>query len=676
VPLASAQASSDAETPVAFDGAPLRYSVNAMGDTTDGPLPARERRRLDSWKEIAAYLGRGIRTVQRWEREEGLPVHRLAHADRGSVFADSTELTEWWKSREIAPPVKPSPAVDAAPERRLQRVTSTTAATFWPSLSSDGRMVVYVSDAGQDGATPQVWLQQVGGAAVQLTKGMRECAEPAFAHDDTRVIFSAAADSTRHVYEVPTLGGPPRLLKRMARGARFAPDGSGLVYLAIDSHDAVRIVSAAGEERVVATGLLDAAFATWSDDCRHLLVVGHPTPSADHDCWIVPASGGAPLDTGVLRRARQQGSVVISMAVAWTGDSIFFTAAGRQGVHVWRQRVTPTTFEATGLPELMTPGADSAFFPTVARQRLGFVAVHTDTNMWSCGIDAQTGITLGQPRRLTRGGGIVSNFSVARDGTTLAYFAAGSSGAELRVRDLQRGTDAAIAGEPGVNRGFPVISLDGDRLAFGALIAGPPVRRPVFVANIADGASRLIFEDCGGRPRLWLDDELLLAETFGAGLNSFIVLDTRTATQRPLLNSRERRLSNPRLSPDARWLAFDATPPGGSPSVLLARLDGDHAADEAAWIGVETDASHPFWARDGRLLYYLPTTPTVDIRNRVAARTFDPADGSVGTQPIEVLALSEMIVPAMISTAAPIVAGGQIVFLLGNYRGDIWIMDI
>ena len=62
-------------------------------------------------------------------------------------------------------------------------------------------MVVYVSDAGQDGATPQVWLQQVGGAAVQLTTGMRECAEPAFSADDTRVIFSAAADSTRHVYE-------------------------------------------------------------------------------------------------------------------------------------------------------------------------------------------------------------------------------------------------------------------------------------------------------------------------------------------------------------------------------------------------------------------------------------------------------------------------------------------
>jgi hypothetical protein len=427
---------------------------------------------------------------------------------------------------------------------------------------------------------------------------------------------------------------------------------------------------------VVATGLLDVSFATWSDDSRHLLIVGHPNPSVDRDCWIVPVHGGAPVDTGVLRRARQQGSIIVSMAVAWTGDSIFFTAAGRHGVHVWRQRVSPTTFEASGFPELMTPGADSAFFPTVARHRLGFVGVHTDTNMWSVGIDADTGVARGQPRRLTRGGGIVSNFSVSRDGNTLAYFAAGSTGVELRVRDLQGGIDAVLEGDAAVNRGFPVISLDGKRLAFGALVAGPPVRRPVFVANLSDGTSRLIFEDCGGRPRLWLDDELLLAETFEAGLNSFIVLDTREATQHPLLSSRERRLSNPRLSPDVHWLAFDATSPGGFPSVLLARLEDGHAADETAWIHVDTKASHPFWSRSGSLLYYLPATPTVDIRNRVVARSFDPRDGSVGTQPIEALALSEMIVPVMISSAAPIVAGDQMVFLLGNYRGDIWIMDI
>src|SRR3954467_12673644 len=96
--------------------------------------------RLDSWKEIAAYLGRGIRTVQRWEREEGLPVHRLAHEKRGSIYARREELAAWWESRRLTLAVPPTPdAVDAPAAPRLERVTWTTALTSWPALSSDAR---------------------------------------------------------------------------------------------------------------------------------------------------------------------------------------------------------------------------------------------------------------------------------------------------------------------------------------------------------------------------------------------------------------------------------------------------------------------------------------------------------------------------------------------------------
>jgi len=55
--------------------------------------------RLDSWKEIENYLNRGARTVQRWEREAGLPVHRLQHEKLGSVYAWRGELDAWWKGR-------------------------------------------------------------------------------------------------------------------------------------------------------------------------------------------------------------------------------------------------------------------------------------------------------------------------------------------------------------------------------------------------------------------------------------------------------------------------------------------------------------------------------------------------------------------------------------------------
>jgi hypothetical protein len=50
---------------------------------------------LDSWKEIAAYLDRSVRACQKWERELGLPVHRLGGAPRGHVFAYKDELDHW-----------------------------------------------------------------------------------------------------------------------------------------------------------------------------------------------------------------------------------------------------------------------------------------------------------------------------------------------------------------------------------------------------------------------------------------------------------------------------------------------------------------------------------------------------------------------------------------------------
>ena len=55
--------------------------------------------RLDSWKEIAAYLGRDVTTVQRWEKREEMPVHRHVHAKRGSVYALAPELDAWMKTR-------------------------------------------------------------------------------------------------------------------------------------------------------------------------------------------------------------------------------------------------------------------------------------------------------------------------------------------------------------------------------------------------------------------------------------------------------------------------------------------------------------------------------------------------------------------------------------------------
>jgi len=81
--------------------------------------------RLDSWKEIAAYLKRGVRTVQRWERLAGLPVRRIP-STRGAVYAFSADLDQWWRiqsaNRAAAiPEPQDSPASMPGPARAAAR---------------------------------------------------------------------------------------------------------------------------------------------------------------------------------------------------------------------------------------------------------------------------------------------------------------------------------------------------------------------------------------------------------------------------------------------------------------------------------------------------------------------------------------------------------------------------
>jgi len=56
---------------------------------------SRNRRVLGSWKEIATYLGKGVRTVQRWENDLGMPVRRPNGAAKGVVYASPEELDRW-----------------------------------------------------------------------------------------------------------------------------------------------------------------------------------------------------------------------------------------------------------------------------------------------------------------------------------------------------------------------------------------------------------------------------------------------------------------------------------------------------------------------------------------------------------------------------------------------------
>jgi hypothetical protein len=111
--------------------------------------------------------------------------------------------------------------------------------------------------------------------------------------------------------------------------------------------------------------------------------------------------------------------------------------------------------------------------------------------------------------------------------------------------------------------------------------------------------------------------------------------------------------------------------------VLVAPLGEHSMIPESAWVMVERSASHPFWSADGRLLYYLPTGAHAPVRSVVVrARYFDRASGLPGGEPIAVYASIEMMMPAFLSGTAPIATSGRIIFVLGDFRGDVWMMEL
>ena len=96
-----------------------------------------ETGRLDSWKEIAGYLRRSLRTAQRWERDAALPVRRVS-SDRGAVYAFRSDIDAWWKRRGFA---EPRPATGS---------TDPTTAPADAGAASPGR--------GRDGTRVQPFL--------------------------------------------------------------------------------------------------------------------------------------------------------------------------------------------------------------------------------------------------------------------------------------------------------------------------------------------------------------------------------------------------------------------------------------------------------------------------------------------------------------------------------------
>lgn len=589
-------------------GSPSPDSSSAVGRSPDD--------RLDSWKEIAAYLRRDVTTVQRWEKREGMPVHRHLHDKTGSVYAFKTDLDAWARTRSQALVAEPDvesvtntstqpPPIPALRRRRWGAWVATAAgailttltiwqlqkpdalpenpltdASFLPltdfdgteqaaAVSRDGRFVAFLSD--RDGQM-DVWVTQPGvGQFYNLTRGsVRDLVNPSvrtlgFSPDGTLVTFWArqpdgSNQTAISVWAVPVLGGQPRPYLEGAAEFDWSSDGARLVYHTPGPGDPmyVRDSGHPSETRQIfaAPPGLHSHFLVWSPDQAFIYFVQGSLPDR-LDIWRIRPTGGTP------ERITNHNSFV-SHPVFVSSRTLLYLASNQDGSGPWihsldvERRVPRRAIFGIDKYTSLSASADG--------RRLVATLANPKGTLWRLPITGAR-VEMSAARRipLTTGNGSSPRLGAGY----LLYVSSKGTGDSIWKLQGDMSSEVWSASDARIIGG-PAIAQDGRRIAFSTRQNGQTL---LYAVN-ADGTdARIVTKsfELQGAPA-WTPDghAITVAATIEGTPRLFNVpLDGRSPT--PLVQEYS---VDPVWSPDGELVAFSGPDIGTTFEVKAVKADG------------------------------------------------------------------------------------------------------
>jgi Tol biopolymer transport system component len=587
------------------------------------PEPNAEER-LGSWKAIAAYLKRDVTTVQRWERREGMPIHRHLHDKRGSVYAFRSELDAWLRNRrprlENEAPARvqrrwlaplavllllclalvlwrlwsaPTETANPLAEARISVLTDFEGLEQGAAISRDGRFVSFISDRA---GAMDVWLTQVGtGEFLNLTRGAApellnpEVRSVTFTPDGSLVTFWTRDSSDAvNIWAAPVGGGALRTHLARAVELDWSRDGRRLVFHTAAAGDPMFVVAdGAATPREIHAGRrgVHNHFPIWSPDARYIYFV-RGVPPDEMDLWRMTSDGAA------LERLTHHNSRVLYPTFL-DERTLLYLATQDDGSGPWLY-----AFDVgRGAARRISFGVEqyTSLAASADGRRLVAAIEHARTSLWRVPIKDEIAAD-SDAVRITET--TVGAFSPRAGPGFLVYVAANTSGHSLWK--LEGGEATQLWSGAGMRVvGGAALAPDGKRIAFCAEGEGGA---RLYVADVDRGAARLVNDalDVRGSPA-WSRDGLAVtvAVNHGAEPRLYnVAIEGGAAT--PLGGS---YAVNPQWSPDGAFLIYADADAG--PSFTLKSVDAHGAVRPLPDIKLPRGARRAAFTRDGRALIVL-----------------------------------------------------------------------
>lgn len=345
------------------------------GATQSSPKGSERGARLDSWKEIAAYLNRDLRTLQRWEKTANLPIRRLNKPGTRAVFAYTGELDDWLRQQSPSPadatpgdqPI--SPPSTSAPEPTSTRRTHYVMAAAATLLVAGGVVATFI--AARRAPPP---LEALSARPITSDPGMER--DPDIAPDGKAVAYTAVSPDQRARVRIRLIdGGEPQGLTTVAGNEWspvWSPDGARLAFLRGDPAGAATVLTISrlgGDERKVADvrpypsrrANMIGHLIAWAPDGRHVIVTDRQTGDASPLVLIDtrtgtrrPLTSPAAAEFDVEPSIASTGRLLLFNRVRGELQSnVFVQTLGADYTPVGPPRKLPSTAPWNGTPRLL-----------------------------------------------------------------------------------------------------------------------------------------------------------------------------------------------------------------------------------------------------------------------------------------------------------------------------------